>query len=105
MTDATRANESTATPGSLLMAVELGRRQWKLGFTTGVGQRSRRRTMAVDAWRRLPDEIAAARARFSLPADAPVTSCYEAGQEGFWVHRYLSTIGVANLVVDSSSIE
>jgi transposase len=87
------------------MAMELGRRQWKLAFTTGLGQRSRRRTLPAEAWRRLPDEIAAARVRFGLPSDAPVLSCYEAGQDGFWVHRYLLTIGVANLVVDSSSIE
>ena len=105
MTMTNSCDENQAGGARLLMAMELGRRQWKLGFTTGVGQRSRRRTMATDAWRRLPDEIAAAKARFGLPADAPVTSCYEAGQEAFWVHRYLSTIGVANLVVDSSSIE
>ena len=105
MTQNNPSGENYSGGARLLMAMELGRRQWKLGFTTGVGQRSRRRTMAMDAWRRLPDEIAAAKARFGLPADTPVTSCYEAGQEGFWVHRYLTTIGVANLVVDSSSIE
>lgn len=105
MTMTNPCDENQPGGARLLMAMELGRRQWKLGFTTGVGQRSRRRTMTVDAWRRLPDEIAAAKARFGLPADAAVMSCYEAGQEGFWVHRYLSTIGVANLVVDSSSIE
>jgi transposase len=32
-------------------------------------------------------------------------SCYEAGREGFWLHRYLLSIGIENLVVDSSSIE
>jgi transposase len=34
-----------------------------------------------------------------------VKSCYEAGREGFWLHRYLVAGGVENLVVDSSSIE
>ena len=32
-------------------------------------------------------------------------SCYEAGRDGFWVHRMLEQIGVSNLVVDPSSIE
>jgi len=41
------------------VSMELGRRQWKLGFTTGVGQRARRRTLSTDAWDRLPKEIAA----------------------------------------------
>jgi transposase len=32
-------------------------------------------------------------------------SCYEAGRDGFWVHRALSQMGVMNRVVDSASIE
>jgi transposase len=87
------------------MAIELGRRQWKVGFTTQRGQRIRRRTLQADAWDRLPEEMAAAKRRLDLPADAPVTSCYEAGRDGFWIHRYLVGTGVDNLVVDSSSIE
>ena len=102
----TQREECTAMVGGrLLMSMELGRRQWKLGFTTGVGQRPRRRTLSTDAWDRLPEEIAAAKIRFRLPADAPVISCYEAGRDGFWIHRYLTSLGVKNLVVDSSSIE
>jgi len=34
-----------------------------------------------------------------------VRSCYEAGRDGFWLHRYLTSNGIANVVVDSSSIE
>jgi transposase len=105
MTVTTRRDEGSATPGRLLMSMELGRRQWKLGFTTGVGQRTRRRTLLAEAWSRLPEEISAAKARFGLADDAPVVSCYEAGPDGFWVHRYLTTLGLENLVVDSSSIE
>jgi transposase len=105
MTVTTRRDECSATPGRLLMSMELGRRQWKLGFTTGVGQRTRRRTLLAEAWSRLPEEISAAKARFGLADDAPVVSCYEAGPDGFWVHRYLTTLGLENLVVDSSSIE
>ena len=40
-----------------------------------------------------------------LPEDAAVLSCYEAGPEGFWLHRYLTSLGIANVVLDSSSIE
>src|SRR5712692_4041011 len=101
----TRPEESNAIVGRMLMALELGRRQWNLAFTIGVGQRTRRRMIRADAWRRLPEEIAAAKARFGLSPDAQVASCYEAGLDGFWVHRYLSSIGVDNVVVDSSSIE
>jgi transposase len=34
-----------------------------------------------------------------------VVSGYEAGLDGFWVHRYLASLDVSNVVVDSSSIE
>jgi len=34
-----------------------------------------------------------------------VVSCYEAGRDGFWLHRCLEGQGVRNLVVDPASIE
>jgi transposase len=102
MTPTTR--DEQAAP-RLLMAMELGRREWKLGFSTGVGQSTRRRTLRADSWRQVADEIAATKTRFGLSADTAVVSCYEAGLDGFWVHRYLGSLGVSNLVVDSSSIE
>src|SRR6516164_5158504 len=106
MTATTQREEFSATAGDgLLMAIELGRREWKVRFTTRLGQRIRRRTLPADTWDRLPEELAAAKERLDLPADAPVTSCYEAGRDGFWIHRYLTGLGVHNLVVDSSSIE
>jgi transposase len=49
--------------------------------------------------------MARARKRLGLPCDCPIFSCYEAGREGFWLHRLLEQMGVENLVVDSSSIE
>ena len=46
-----------------------------------------------------------AKRRFGLPEETPVISCYEAGRDGFWLHRYLEHQGVENLVVDAASIE
>jgi transposase len=34
-----------------------------------------------------------------------VVSCYEAGRDGFWLHRFLESEHITNLVVDSASIE
>jgi transposase len=53
----------------------------------------------------LVEEIARAKGRLRLAADVPVVSCYEAGRDGFWLHRYLVAHGITNHVVDSSSIE
>jgi transposase len=105
MTSTTRPTECSAPTGSLLMVLELGRRQWKLGFTTGMGQRTRRRTLAAATWSRVGDAIADAKRRFGLAPDAPVVCAYEAGPDGFWIQRYLTQRGVRTLVVDSSSIE
>jgi transposase len=46
-----------------------------------------------------------ARKRFGLPETCRVLSCYEAGRDGFWLHRCLVSHGMENLVVDSASIE
>jgi transposase len=105
MSTMTRPNESTAPTGSLLLAFELGQRSWKLGFTVGMGQRPRIRQIPAGAIGTLVMEIERAKKRLSLPADSPVISCYEAGRDGFWLHRYLVAAGVTNYVVDSSSIE
>src|SRR2546430_4498894 len=32
-------------------------------------------------------------------------SCYEAGRDGWWLHRWLIEQGIDNIVVDSASIE
>jgi transposase len=101
----TRTNESTAPTDGLLLAFELGQRSWKLGFTVGMGQRPRIRQIPAGAVSALTTEIERAKQRLSLASDAPVISCYEAGRDGFWLHRYLVAQGITNYVVDSSSIE
>jgi transposase len=63
------------------------------------------RTMTAGDLPTLVREIQLAKARFGLPLDAPVRSCYEAGRDGFWLHRWLIAQAVENVVVDSSSIE
>jgi transposase len=104
-TETTHGNEYTSSPRYLYMAIELSLSEWKLGFSIGFGQEPRLRTIKARNLAALKDEISAAKKRFSLPEDAPVLSCYEAGRDGMWIHRYLLTIGVENLVIDSSSIE
>ena len=101
----TRTDESTAPTGGLLLAFELGQRSWKLGFTVGMGQRPRIRQIPAGAVGALATEIERAKKRLGLSSDAPVMSCYEAGRDGFWLHRYLVAHGITNYVVDSSSIE
>jgi len=102
---ATLNTKVTTRTDVLYLAFELGETEWKLAFTIGVGQKPRLRSMPGRDLPRLQEEIAKAKKRFELPADAPVRSCYEAGRDGFWLHRYLTVSGVENSVVDSASIE
>ena len=90
---------------ALFLAFDLGESKWELGFTIGLGQKPRRRTIEGGDREALQEEIAAAKKRFGLPEDTRVKSCYEAGRDGFWLHRYLVSVGIDNIVVDSSSIE
>jgi transposase len=87
------------------MAFELSDKTWKLGFTTGPGQKPRERNVAARNQERVLEEIASAKRRLGLPETAPVVSCYEAGRDGFWLHRFLLAHGMTNHVVDSSAIE
>ena len=96
--------ETLAQP-TLSLAFELGQETWKLGFTIGVAQPPRERTIPARDVARVPQEIAQAKRRFGLPEDARVVSCYEAGRDGFWLHRCLVAQGVEHHVIDAASIE
>jgi transposase len=89
----------------LYLAFELSQKQWKLGFTIGIGQPPRIRNITARDLNALHWEIRQARQRFHLPENTCVVSCDEAGRDGFWLHRYLQQQGIANLIVDSASIE
>jgi transposase len=103
---ATHATDSTQPTGPVLyLAFELGWNSWKLAFTIGAGQKPRLRSLPARSLVGLTFEIKKAKERFGLPQDATVISCYEAGRDGFWLHRFLRHEGVQNLVVDSASIE
>jgi len=103
-TETTQVNP-TMIEQPLYMALELSNSQWRLGFTIGLGQRPRLRQVKALDLTGLMAEIDLSKKRFGLPASAPVVSCYEAGRDGFWLHRYLVAQGVLNRIVDSASIE
>src|SRR5882672_3726145 len=106
MTTAAPHNEhGNITEATLFVAFELSEKTWKLGFRTGHGQKPRERTVTARQQERVLDEIAQAKRRLGLPDTAPVVSCYEAGREGFWLHRFVQAHEITNHVVDSSAIE
>jgi transposase len=87
----------------LHLAFELSHSKWKLAFSNG----EKIRTITIDArnLEQLQEEVEKAKVRFKLRGNVRILSCYEAGRDGFWLHRYLLSCGIENVVVDSSSLE
>ena len=104
-TETTCQSNDTMEKRRLYLALELSQTEWKLAFSVGPGQAPRLRSVTGRDKKGLMEEIRLARERFGLKPEAEVWSCYEAGRDGFWIHRFLDRQGVKNLVVDSASIE
>jgi transposase len=102
---ATTRPEMSVSEPTLYVAFELGKKEWKLAMTSGFGIAPWLRSVASGDWRGVERAMAHGRARLGLPAAAAVVSCYEAGRDGFWIHRALQQRGIRNRVVDSASIE
>jgi transposase len=105
MTATTRSFDPTALRKTLCLSFELGEGTWKLTFSAGFGENVVRRKVTSRDREAVLHTITAMKDHFGLPSEVRVVSCYEAGREGFWLHRFLEAHGVENLVVDSSSIE
>jgi len=93
----------TTYENCLYMAFELSNTKWKLVF--GDGMKIREKTVSAGDIPAVLDEIEKAKQRFKMDKDIPVYSCFEAGRDGFWLHRVLEETGINNIVVDSASIE
>jgi uncharacterized membrane protein YphA (DoxX/SURF4 family) len=96
--------QDRAIHADLYMSLELGDKKWQLTLSDGRRGASRYSVEAGDTAAVLRS-IDKARERFEVAAQAKVHSCYEAGRDGWWLHRWLLEQGIDNIVVDSASIE
>jgi len=88
---------------TLYMAMELSNSKWKLGF--GNGTKIRRKSIDARDRQRCLEEVALAKVKLKLAADAAVVCCFEAGRDGHWIYRWLESEGFEVMEIDSSSIE
>jgi transposase len=103
---ATHDHDRTASATApLYLAFELGWTSWGLAVGVAPALPPRRVIIPARDLDSLCREIDRARRRFGLPESAPVRSRYEAGRDGFWLHRFLASRGIDNAVVDAASIE
>jgi transposase len=88
----------------LFVSIELALHNWKLACSDGTEQN----VHTIDAcdFDALEELVNRYINEFELSDDPQVVSCYEAGQDGFWVHRVLvEQLGIQNVVIDPASIE
>lgn len=102
---ATHTQAVSVREATLYVAFELSAKTWKLACTSGFGVVPWVTTVPAGDWPALARGIEHARVRLGMPGPVGVVSCYEAGRDGFWIHRALERRGIANRVVDSASIE
>jgi transposase len=110
MTVRTVNNLPAATHGETvrcLFAIELSKQSWVIGFNTPLSEKISRRTLSGCDWKGLLELIEDVRARVSREMGRAVAmmSCYEAGYDGFWLHRQLEAHGVRNYVIDPASLQ
>src|SRR3984885_9898273 len=90
-----------------LFAIELSKQSWVIGFITPLSAKINRRILSGGDWRGLLQLIEEMRARVSRETGraVEVISCYEAGYDGFWLHRQLEVHGIRNYVIDPASLQ
>lgn len=96
-------SKDTAQTGALYISFELGDKKWKVTASDGCRGPSRYNVDAGDT-AAVADCIRKAAQRCQLESHK-AHSCYEAGRDGWWLHRWLVQQGVDNIVVDAASIE
>ena len=91
---------------TIYVAIELSKAKWKLGVLLPGSQKLSRHTINGGDIDALREYLARWRAK-AAAAGKPVRiiSCYEAGYDGHWLHRWLSNEGVINYEIDPASVQ
>lgn len=94
---------ATGCEKGFYMAMELSASKWGLAFSNE--EKVRQITVTAGDQAGLLMQIKRAKEKLGVPEDTPMVCCYEAGRDGFWIHRFLEREGIRNHVVDAASIE
>jgi transposase len=105
-----RADHTDAPAGceyaTVYVAFELSKANWQLGILVPGAEKMSRYRIDGGNLAELSNVLARARARAEqLGKPVRVLSCYEAGRDGHWLHRWRTANGIVNYESDASSIE
>jgi transposase len=97
---------TTGHCGTIFVAIELSQKSWLVTLHSPDRDRiSRHKLEGGDHAGLLAlIEKVRSRAEQQLSGSFRVVSCYEAGYDGFWLHRLLLAAGIMNFVFDAASI-
>lgn len=92
--------------GTIFVAIELSQKTWLVTLHSPDRDRISRHKLEGGDHAGLLELIGKVRTRVSekLGSMPRVVSCYEAGYDGFWLHRLLEAAGILNFVFDPASI-
>lgn len=97
---------ATAEHATVYLAFELSKVKWKLGVLLPGSQKLSRYTIGGGDVVALAARLADVRKKAAADGrPIRILSCYEAGLDGHWLHRWLAQQGVINHEIDPSSIE
>jgi transposase len=92
--------------GTIFVAIELSQKSWLVTLHSPERDRISRHTLEGGDHAALLALIEKTRCRAEQKLGSPlrIVSCYEAGYDGFWLHRLLLAAGIMNFVFDAASI-
>jgi transposase len=90
-----------------LLAIEMSKQSWVIAAITPLSDKISRHTLKSRSLKGLLELVGRVRAQISRATGqvVEVISCYEAGYDGFWLHRSLEERGVRNHVIDPASLQ
>jgi len=90
-----------------VLAIELSKKSWIVAVNTPLAEKISRHTLKPCDGKELLDLCERIRTRVARETKkrVEIVSCYEAGYDGFWLHRLLETHGIRNYVIDPASLQ
>jgi transposase len=101
------AASAAAQPATIYLALELSRASWVVAVHAPLADKIGLHKLKAGDGEGLLALIARLRGRLERTLGRPVAvvSCYEAGYDGFWLHRLLEAHGARNHVLDPASLQ
>ena len=106
MASATIEPSANTAESLCFMAIELSKAKWLIGMLTPLANKISLRSIPCGAVQELLEFVERTTEKVLRATGRPVriVSCYEAGYDGFWLHRVLDARGIINHIIEAASV-